>query len=126
MNKAEVVKSYKQKSEENIELYHFLKKEDKFIEWQAVSIFYSALCYVKAYLFSCSSMPDESINSHQSIKTWLTIETNTKRLMIYEKYYNFLYNYSRDARYKCNKINPQIIEKMIQKHDDIKRLLTID
>ena len=126
MNKKEVAKSYLQKSQENYDLYKFLSKEDKFIEWQAVSIFYSALCYVKAYLYSRPSMPPEAINSHRDIKTWLTLEANAKRLMIYEKYYNFLYDYSRDARYKCNKIYPRVIEKMIEKHNKIKELLTID
>lgn len=123
MNKSEVSKSFREKSDENFKLYEFLAEENKFIEWQAVSIFYSALCYVKAYLYSKNNMPEESINSHKAIMYWLTTESTTKNLMIYEKYYNFLYNYSRDARYKCNKITPAVIEKMLEKYNKIKELL---
>ncbi len=124
MNRADLVQKYKEKSEENIHLFEFLSSEKKFIEWQAVSIFYSALCYVKAYLYSKANMPEEAINSHKGIMFWLTTETNAKRLMIYENYYNFLYNYSRDARYKCNKINQQVVNRMLDKYNEIKQLLT--
>ena len=123
MNKSEVSKSFREKSDENFKLYKFLAKENKFIEWQAVSIFYSALCYIKAYLYSKNNMPEESINSHKLIMYWLTTESTTKNLMIYEKYYNFLYNYSRDARYKCNKITPEVINKMLEKYNKIKELI---
>lgn len=71
-------------------------------------------------------MSEEAINSHREIKWWLTQEREAKKLMIYEKYYNFLYNYSRDARYKCNKINEKIIIKMLEKYKKIKELLIID
>lgn len=128
MNKIEVVKSYIEKSEENFKLYKFLSKqpmENSFIEWQAVSIFYSALCYVKAYFFSLPGFPEDSINSHKEIMSWLTMETNTRKLMIYEKSYSFLYKYARDARYKCNKINEKIIEKMLEKYNEIKSNLKV-
>ncbi len=125
MDKKEVSKSFLQKSQQNFELYEFLSKENKFIEWQAVSIFYSALCYVKAYLYSKPSIPENSISSHKEIMYWLTTERESKNLMIYEHYYNFLYNYARDARYKCNKIKPRVIEKMLEKHAKIKELLLI-
>lgn len=125
MKKEDLVQKYKEKSEENIKLYEFLAQQNRFLEWQAVSIFYSALCYVKAYLYSLPSMPEESITSHSSIMYWLTTEKNAKNLMIFEKYYNFLYNYSRDARYKCNKINDKIVSRMLNKYEEIKRLLLI-
>ena len=125
MNKKQASKSFIKKSVENFELYEFLSSEDKFIEWQAVSIFYSALCYVKSYLFSKAGIPDTAINSHREIKYWLTTEREAKNLMIYERYYNFLYSYSRDARYKCNKINQQVIDKMLEKYAKIKELLPI-
>lgn len=123
MNKKEVSKSFYLKSDENFQLYEFLSTEGKFIEWQAVSIFYSALCYVKAYLYSRKNMPENTISSHKQIMFWLTTENTAKNLMIYEKYYNFLYTYSRDARYKCNKITPQVIERMLEKYHKIKELL---
>lgn len=126
MDKPEVIKSYLNKSDENLELYHFLSGQDKFIEWQAVSIFYSALCYVKAYLYSKKQIPDEAINNHKQIMFWLTTESTTKRLMIYDNYYNFLYNFSRDARYKCNKINQKVIDKMLEKYNKIKELIKVD
>lgn len=125
MNKAELSKSFIKKSDENFELYKFLSTENKFIEWQAVSIFYSALCYVKAYLFSKPNLPDTAINSHKEIMFWLTTEREAKNLMIYECYYKFLYSYSRDARYKCNKINRKVIDKMLEKYAKIKELLPI-
>ncbi len=124
MNKKEVSKSFYLKSDENFKLYQFLSQENKFIEWQAVSIFYSALCYVKAYLYSKNNMPENTISSHKQIMFWLTTENTTKNLMIYEKYYNFLYTYSRDARYKCNKITPVVIERMLEKYKKIKELLS--
>ena len=128
MNKSELVKSYLEKSEDNFKLYEFLSKQaddNNFIEWQAVSIFYSALCYVKAYFFSLPNFPDNSINSHNEIKALLTMESNSKKLMIYEKYYNFLYMCARDARYKCKKTNNKVIERMLTKYREIKRLLKI-
>lgn len=123
MNKKEVSKSFYVKSDENFQLYEFLSAQNKFIEWQAVSIFYSALCYVKAYLYSKKNMPENTISSHRQIMFWLTTENTAKNLMIYEKYYNFLYTYSRDARYKCNKITPKVIERMLEKYMKIKELL---
>lgn len=126
MKKEDLVKKYKEKSEENFKLYEFLAQEKRFVEWQAVSIFYSALCYVKAYLYSMPNMPEESITSHKSIMYWLTTERNAKNLMIFEKYYNFLYNYSRDARYKYNKINEKIVTRMLEKYREIKKLLSIN
>lgn len=125
MDKKQVFEQYLKKSKENFELYKFLATKNKFLEWQAVSIFYSALCYVKAYLYSKPSMPKESINDHKAIKKWLLIEVDAKRLMIYENYYNFLYDYSRDARYKCNKINQQVINKMLEKHEQILKQLKV-
>ena len=76
-------------------------------------------------MFSLPNMPDTSLNSHREIMNWLTTEINTKRLMIYEKYYKFLYDCARDARYKCRKTNKKIIERMLIKHNEIKRLLKI-
>ena len=46
MDKKQVTNSYLKKSEENYKLYEFLTKQsesESFIEWQAVSIFYSSL-----------------------------------------------------------------------------------
>lgn len=129
MNKVELVRNYIEKSEENFKLYEFLSaqpEEQKFIDWQAVSIFYSSLCFVKAYLFSMDSVPETSLNSHREIMYWLTTEINSKRLMIYEKYYKFLYDCARDARYKCRKTNKKIVERMLLKNKDIKRLLNSD
>lgn len=126
MNKKQVSRSFLKKSSENFELYEFLSLEGKFIEWQAVSIFYSALCYVKAYLYSKPSIPERAISSHKEIMFWLTTEKEAKNLMIFEHYYNFLYSYSRDARYKCNKINQQIINKMLEKYQKIKELLLVE
>lgn len=125
MDKKQISQQYIKKSDENFELYEFLSIENKFLEWQAVSIFYSALCHVKAYLYSKPSMPKDSINSHKDIKWWLLNEGVASRLMIYENYYNFLYNYSRDARYKCGKITQQVIDKMLEKHEQVKSLLKI-
>lgn len=120
--------SYLNKSNENFKLYEFLSTQDDehcFMDWQAVSIFYSTLCYVKAYLFSKPNIPESTINSHVSIKSWLTKESTAKRLMIYEHYYSFLYNCARDARYKCKKTTKQKITLMLEKHNEIKRLLVI-
>ena len=128
MDKKQVTNSYLKKSEENYKLYELLTKQtedESIIEWQAVSIFYSSLCYVKAYLYSKPNMPEDALNSHVGIKKWLLLETNAKRHMIYEKYYNFLYNYSRDARYKCNKITKPVIAKMLEKHNLIKKYLKV-
>lgn len=110
------------KSEENFALYEFLEEQNKFIEWQAVAIFYSALCIAKAYLFY-KGININSINSHDSIKNWLATESYAKKNNILINYNN-LYRHSRDARYiTTKKINPTVIQRMLKDYEIVKNVL---
>lgn len=113
------------KSNENYALFEHLQQENIFIEWQAVAIFYSALCIAKAYLFS-KGININSINSHDSIKEWLAKESFAKNKKVLY-FYNNLYRHSRNARYLTNKtINKEVIKRMINDYETIKKLLIID
>lgn len=116
--------SYISKSEENFNLYEFLKENDKFKSWQIVALFYSALCYVKAYLYN-KNIPKNSLNSHESIKNWLATETEAKRLNVL-RFYEKLYFDSRDARYSTKKISEQRIEQALVNYETVKSLLNIN
>ena len=113
------------KSNENFALYELLKNQNKFIEWQAVAIFYSALCITKAYLYS-KGIKINSINSHDDIKFWLTSESSLKHTNVYEVY-SHLYRHSRNARYLTNKrITNEIINRMLKDYQIVKDNLKID
>ncbi len=109
------------KSEVNYKLYEFLHLSGKFVEWQIVAIFYSALCYVKAYLYS-KGMPINSINSHDSIKFYLSTEEYAKRCKVLP-YYSNLYRDSRDARYSNKQIKESRINFAISNYQKVKELL---
>lgn len=111
-------------SDENYKLYEFLSKNKKFINWQVIAIFYSALCYVKAYLYSSGNLPKNSINSHEKIKEWLTTEINAKRSNVL-CYYEKLYFDSRDARYSLKKISQGRIDRALENYKKVKELLKI-
>lgn len=117
------VDDYLQKSKENYSLYEFLANNNNFQSWQIVAIFYSALCIAKAYLYYKKN-PKNSINSHDSIKKWLTMESDAKRLNVlycYEK----LYRDSRDARYSIKKISEERIKRAPENYNKVKSLLLI-
>ena len=73
----DTVLNFLAKSEENFRLYEFLKNNKSFENWQIVALFYSALCYAKAYLYN-KNIPQNSINSHDSIRRWLSSESAAK------------------------------------------------
>jgi len=114
---------YLEKAAENYNLFVELKKLNKFEAWQITAIFYSALCLAKAYLYN-KGVKENSINSHESIKNWLTLESEAKRnnvLFYYEK----LYFDSRDARYSIKKISKARIQKALENYEKVKLLLKI-
>lgn len=112
-----------EKSNENYKLYEFLKSNGAFIDWQIVSIFYSALCLAKAYLYS-KNIPLNSINSHDNIKYYLATETNAKRSNVL-LYYNNLYRNSRDARYTTKKMTQGRLNTCLIDYVKVKELLKI-
>lgn len=112
-----------EKSDENYKLYEFLKTNNEFIDWQIVSIFYSALCLAKAYLYS-KNIPLNSINSHDNIKYYLATETNAKRSNVLV-YYNNLYRNSRDARYTTKKMTQGRLNNCLVDYNKVKELLKI-
>ena len=124
MERNKVVSNYLKKSKENFEFYNFLSYQEKYLEWQVVAIFYSALCYVKAYFYSKNSIPINSVNSHLSIKHLLSKEANAKRLKVLMPY-EILYNESRDARYKCKSFTNKRVEKVLSKYEEVKQSLNI-
>lgn len=114
---------YLNKAEENYALYELLKSVDQFEAWQLTAIFYSALCLAKAYLYN-KGIKENSINSHESIKGWLTQETEAKRLGVFH-YYEQLYFDSRDARYTIKRISTARIQKALENYQKVKSLLRI-
>ena len=114
--------TYLEKSCKNLELYHDLAKLEKYKEWELTAIFYSALCYVKAYLYN-KGINKNSINSHESIKNWLCSEAEAKRNDVM-KYYEKLYYDSRDARYSIKQISKLRIEQALENYNEVKKRLT--
>ena len=112
------------KSEENFRLYEFLKNNKSFENWQIVALFYSALCYAKAYLYN-KNIPQNSINSHDSIRRWLSSESAAKLADVL-KYYEPLYRDSRDARYTVKKISKERISKAFENYNKVKELLIVN
>lgn len=117
------VKIYLEKSLENYELYQELDKLNKFEAWQLTAIFYSALCMAKAYLYS-KGIKENSINSHECIKNWLSVESDAKRLNTFY-FYEKLYFDSRDARYSIKKISKERIRKALENYEEVKKRLKI-
>ncbi len=117
------VQDYLTKSEENYKLYEYLAQNDCFESWQIVAIFYSALCIAKAYLYY-KKVPKNSINSHNSIKGWLSKESEAKKLNVIF-YYEKLYQDSRDARYSVKKISKARITKALETYGKVQHLLLI-
>ena len=117
------VTDYIKKSEENYKLYEFLAQHNKFESWQVVTIFYSALCLAKAYLYS-KNIPKNSINSHDCIKGGLAKEKNSRNLNVLY-YYENLYRDSRDARYSTKKISKERIKKALENFKEVKQKLII-
>ena len=117
------VQIYLEKAQENYELYCFLAKADKFVPWQLTAVFYSALCLAKAYLYN-KGIKENSINSHDNIKGWLTTESNAKKLNVFY-YYEKLYYDSRDARYSIKKISRERIKRALENYEKVKNLLKI-
>ena len=114
---------YLDKACENYELYNHLANIDKFEAWQITTLFYSALCLAKAYLYN-KKIPQNSVNSHESIKKWLTTESEAKRLNVFF-FYEKLYFDSRDARYSIKKISKARIQNALKNYDKVKQLLTL-
>ena len=109
------------KSRRNYELYQHLNASDIFLDWQVVAIFYSALCYVKAYLYS-KGVAINTINSHDNIKFYLSTEEYAKRVKVLQ-YYSNLYRDSRDARYSNKEIGKSRVNFAIQNYNKVKELL---
>ena len=110
------------KSDENFKLYEFLNKNNCFLGWQVVAIFYSALCYVKAYLYK-KGFPINSINSHDNIRFYLGSESYAKSVNVLN-YYQVLYRNSRDARYTTKKISKDRLEYVLKNYMQVKELLS--
>ncbi len=116
-------KIYLEKATENYDLYNELSKLGRFKAWELTAIFYSALCLAKAYLYN-KGIKENSINSHESIKNWLTTESGAKRSGVF-CYYEKLYFDSRDARYSIKKISQNRIDEALKNYEKIKTLLKI-
>ena len=71
---------YLAKSNESFELFQELKIQNKYIDWQMTTLFYSILCYIKAYFFETNEIIAEQMNSHVSMQNFIAQEKNTKRL----------------------------------------------
>lgn len=106
------------KAQENYKLYEFLNEHNKFIGWQVVAVFYSALCYAKAYLYK-KGISINSINSHNAIKFYLGTETTAKNAKILTSY-ETLYRNSRDARYREKPINKKRLEYVLENYGKFK------
>ncbi len=117
------VEIYISKANENYKLYQFLKDSNCFESWQIVAIFYSALCWAKAYLYS-KNFPKNTINSHLDIKNLLTIEKDAKLANVIF-YYEKLYNDSRDARYSIKRITRGRIQRALENYEKVYDLLPI-
>lgn len=115
---------YFEKSVENYALYEYLAKEGRFLDWQIIAIFYSALCYAKAYLYN-KGIAQNTINSHDHIKHWLTTESGAKRVGVFH-YYEKLYFDSRDARYSTKRLSPERIKQALLNYQKVKQLLVIN
>jgi hypothetical protein len=116
-----IVLKFLAKAQENFALYENLKEQDKFHNWQIVALFYSALCYAKAYLYN-KNIPENSINSHDSIRKWLSVEKDAKISNVL-RFYEPLYRDSRDARYTTKKISIQRINRTLENYNKVKELL---
>lgn len=115
---------YKEKSDSNYKLYEFLSENSKFNDWQIVALFYSALCYMKAYLYSKTGICLDSINSHDSVKDLISKETTLKRLGIIIPYEE-LYREARTARYTSKTFKENRINKAKCNLNQIKALVKI-
>lgn len=122
MNK--IAEDYLFKSKENYELYEFLAKSNKFVDWQITALFYSALCLIKAYFFNKNEREAAKINNHDLVNRYLSLERETKNLGIIH-FYRPLYAYSRDARYHYKKIKQFHIEDALIKLKKIQSLLKL-
>lgn len=111
------------KADENYKLYEFLKESGNFLNWQVVAIFYSALCIAKAFLYF-NGVPINSINSHDSVRYWLTTEEKARRSKV-SPIYARLYSYSRDARYTNKNIKPSTMVSILDDYKKVKELLKI-
>ena len=116
-------KTYLEKACSNFELYTEIAKLEKFKEWELTTIFYSALCLAKAYLYN-KGVCKNSINSHESIKHWLCNESEAKRNNVF-KFYEKLYYDSRDARYSHKKISALRIQEALVNYEEVKKRLKI-
>lgn len=116
--------SFIKKAEENYRLFEHLINCDDFVEWQIVAIFYSALCYAKAYLYK-NGIPINSINSHDNLKYWLSTETKAKQSNVLG-YYNNLYRNSRDARYTIKKMTQGRLNNMLLDYKKVKEFFVAD
>ena len=102
-------------------MYEFLASSKRFLSWQIVAVFYSSLCFVKAYLYK-KGIPINSINSHDSIKFYLASEAYAKRNNVLQ-YYEVLYRNSRDARYTNKIINQARLDYVLKNYKKVKDLL---
>lgn len=115
---------FTKKANDNYDLYEFLKESDKFLNWQVVAIFYSALCMAKAFLYF-NGVPINSINSHDSVRYWLTTEEKARRSKV-SPVYARLYSHSRDARYTNKNIKPHTMASILEDYKKVKELLKIN
>ncbi|GEM_PF-3925565 len=119
-----IFEDYLSKSKDNYNFFEELYKKNLQIDWQMTILFYSILCYIKAYFYELNEAFAEQMNSHVSIQSFLSQEKTTKRLGIFDLYYP-IYCYSRDARYKYKKIKKFHIEDSLKRYYKIKELLKI-
>ena len=115
-------KAFIEKSNDNYRLYEFLNKQNDFVEWQVVAIFYSALCYVKAYLYK-KGFPLNAINSHDTIKFYIGNESYAKANNVIVPYTN-LYRNSRDARYSEKKFDKNRLTYVLENYKQVKEILS--
>lgn len=120
-----ITSEYLNKSDENYRLFEELNKQDKYIDWQITILFYSLLCYIKAYFYEANEHIAEQMNSHQTMQMLICQDKRTKRLGVFDLYYP-IYCYSRDARYKYNKTKKFHIDDSLTKYSKIKSLLALN
>lgn len=113
--------AFVEKSENNYKLYEFLSKNNCFTDWQVVAIFYSALCFVKAYLYK-KGYPINSLNTHDLIKFYLGAESYAKNNKVII-YYTNLYRSSRDARYLTKKFDKNRLKYILDNYHKVIDLL---
>ena len=95
---------------------HIEQKTNVFIDWQIISLFYSALHYVDSTLYKLFSYHPKNHNDRKNY-----IKSSMRPI---ENKYRLLYHLGWDARYSDVTLNQRDLEKAITYYDKIKETLT--